>query len=479
MSEQQYQQVQRRFDIGNIKYVDPASQDDYQDRQQLLLRVKATVEQSLRLALQNSIPVGLNLTARPDLVDNIQVGKPQEAGREASIWQSYESADGDMLILGESGAGKTVLLEELTYQLIQQAERDRRALTPVILSLASWATRRLPLEKWLVEELALRYLVPPEVGQRFIEDDQIRLLFDGLDEVRENERGACIRAINQYKADHMIPVTVCGSTSEYLKNGVKLKLQEAFIVQPLSLQQIQEVLSRAGKQFAPIQAVLRTDIILQQVFSTPLMLYVLFNTYQDQSTPIDLGILNGSADECKAQLWSEYVERMTKLWAEKRYKGPYYDEQKVKEGLAWLAWQMKQHDLSELYLQQMQIDWFTVEPARWLPRFVKIGPVLFVLWGTKVISWGYVSFLNNTALMQLLHHKDGGYTFVHRQLLEYFARPYASKFPSQPLQPLPTITEEKQDVTVRVLPQQSRLCPKCRFALPIQARFCGRCGAKI
>src|SRR5690242_8535413 len=273
MSEQQHQQVQRHFDIGNIKYVDPASQDDYQDRQQLLQRVKAVVEQSLRLALQNSIPVGLNLTARPDLVDNIQADKPQEVGREASIWLSYEYADGDLLILGDAGAGKTVLLQELTYQLIQQAEKDRRALTPAILSLASWASKRLPLEEWLVEELALKYLVPPEVGQRFIEEDQLRLLFDGLDEVRENERGACIKAINQYKADHMIPLTVCCNTSEYLKTGVKLKLQEAFIVQPLSLQQIQEVLSQAGKQFASIQAVLRTDIILQQALSTPLMLY--------------------------------------------------------------------------------------------------------------------------------------------------------------------------------------------------------------
>jgi len=479
MSEQQHQQVQRGFDIGNIKYVDPASQDDYQDRQQLLQRVRDAVEQSLRLALQNSIPVGLNLTARPDLVDNMQVGKPQEAGREASIWQSYEYADGDLLILGEAGVGKTVLLEELTYQLIQQAERDRRALTPVILSLASWATRRLPLEIWLVEELALRYLVPPEVGQRFIEEDQLRLLFDGLDEVRENERGACIRAINKYKADHMIPVTVCGSTSEYLKSGVKLKLQEAFIVQPLLLQQIQEVLSRAGKQFASIQAVLRTDIILQQVLSTPLMLYVLFNTYPDQSTPVDLGILNGSADECKAQLWSKYIERMTRLWSEKRHKGPYYDEQKVKDGMAWLAWQMKQHGLSELYLHQIHRDWFTTEPARWFPRFVKIGPALFMLWGTKVISWGYVSFLNDTAHMHLLPHVGSSYAFVHRQLLEYFARPYTSKFPSQPLQPLPPITEKEQDVTVRVMPQQSLRCPKCRYALPIQARFCGRCGAKL
>jgi ribosomal protein L40E len=170
---------------------------------------------------------------------------------------------------------------------------------------------------------------------------------------------------------------------------------------------------------------------------------------------------------------------MTKLRDEKRHKGPYYDEQKVQDGLAWLAWQMKQHNLSELYLHQIHIDWFTTEPARWLPRFVKIGPVLFMLWDTKVISWGYVSFLNNTAHMHLLRNIGGSYTFVHRQLLEYFARPYASKSPSQPLQPLPTITKEEQEATVRVLPQQSRLCPKCRFALPIQARFCGRCGAKI
>jgi hypothetical protein len=483
MSEQQYRQMQQRFDIGNIKYVDPASQDDYQDRQLLLQKVKATVEQSLRLALQNSIAVGLTLAARPDLVDNAQASRPQETGQEASIWQSYEYADGDLLILGESGVGKTVLLEELTYQLIQQAEKDRRMLTPVLLNLASWATRRLPLEKWLVEELALKYLVPPEIGQHLVEEDQIRLLLDGLDEVRETERGACIQAINRYKADHMIPVTVCGGTTEYLKTGVKLKLQEAFIVQPLSLQQIQTVLSQAGKQFAPIQAILRTDIILQHVFSTPLMLYVLFNTFQDQSTLIDLGILNGSADECKAQLWSKYAERMIKRWNEQRSKGSYYDEQKVQDGLAWLAWQMKQHNLTELYLHQMHIDWFEAGPARWFPRFVKIGPVRFMLWGTKVISWDYVSFLNNAAHMHLLRHIDGGYAFVHRQLLEYFARPYASKSPSQPLQPLlmPPMqkAEPEPDVTIRALPQRSRLCPNCRFALPIQARFCGRCGAKL
>jgi hypothetical protein len=276
----------------------------------------------------------------------------------------------------------------------------------------------------------------------------------------------------------MIPVTICGGTTEYLKTGVKLKLQEAFIVQPLSLQQIQAILSRAGKQFAPIQAVLRTDIILQQVLSTPLMLYVLFNTFQDQSTPIDLGILNGSADECKARLWSKYVEHMISRWNEQRYKGPYYDEQKVQDGLSWLAWQMKQHNLTELHLHQIHIDWLEAGPARWFPRFVKIGPILFMLWGTKVISWSYVSFLNHSAHMHLLRNIGGSYTFVHRQLLEYFARPYASKSPSQPLPPIQK-EEPEQEVTMRVLPQQSHLCPKCRYVLPIQARFCGRCGTRL
>ncbi len=45
----------------------------------------------------------------------------------------------------------------------------------------------------------------------------------------------------------------------------------------------------------------------------------------------------------------------------------------------------------------------------------------YALWSAKVVPWNYSRFLDYAAERILLHKVGGGYIFVHRLLLDYFA----------------------------------------------------------
>ena len=70
------------------------------------------------------------------------------------IVKVFDKVGGGLLILGAPGAGKTTVLLQLCEQLLDRAERDLDQPMPVVANLDSWAGQRLPLDVWLVEELA-------------------------------------------------------------------------------------------------------------------------------------------------------------------------------------------------------------------------------------------------------------------------------------------------------------------------------------
>src|SRR5262249_7448026 len=123
-----------------------------------------------------------------------------------SIAQVYDDADGELLLLGEPGAGKTTLLLDLARALLRRAESDETHPMPVIFNLSSWTQKQPSLPDWLVEELHSKYQVPYTVGKNWIEAHQILPLLDGLDEVTQNARDACVQAISVYhqsQAEHL------------------------------------------------------------------------------------------------------------------------------------------------------------------------------------------------------------------------------------------------------------------------------------
>lgn len=266
----------------------------------------------------------------------------------------------------------STLLYDLALALTERAERDPIQPPPVVVSLSSWAEKRLPLEQWLAEELRTKYQVQRTLASGWLLADRLLPLFDGLDEMPEEARSACIDAINTYRQDHPLPIVVSTRSAEHLSQERKLQLQSAVEVQPLTTQQVQHYLAAGKRSLEAVRAVLSHNPILQELLTTPLLLSVVIFAYRGKAKK-DLPQL-GTAEEQQRQVFSYYVQRMLERPVT---RGRFTPEQ-TRRWLTWLAQQMQQHQLTEFYIERLQLTWLPTLQARkrfpWLNRLLVALP---------------------------------------------------------------------------------------------------------
>jgi predicted NACHT family NTPase len=221
----------------------------------------------LQPSLPQDILLDLGLTERPALVTralDVLVQRPALADKVLApgtpLIEVFDRVDRALLILGAPGAGKTTLLLTLARDLLQRAAQDPERPIPVVFPLSSWAALRRPLAVWLVDELQQRYDVPRQIGQAWVDADQVLPLLDGLDEVQAEHRAACGEAINTFRQDHgLLPLAVCSRITEYDALGVPLRLQGAVVVQPLTRAQVDSYLTQIGAPLAAVRQRLQED----------------------------------------------------------------------------------------------------------------------------------------------------------------------------------------------------------------------------
>jgi DNA polymerase III delta prime subunit len=340
---------------------DSTHHEKEKNRHQFLRKVHTIwIAGMLERSLEHTGMIKTTLYEQPGAVENpwkplmqeIE-GSARPISPDTSIAQVYDDSQHALLILGEPGAGKTTLLLELTRSLLERTERDEKYPMPVIFNLSSWAEKRAPLSRWLTEELEIRYQIPHQVAIEWVESKSMILLLDGLDEVVLEHRGACINAINAYRREHsFVPMVVCSRTEEYRTQKSYLTLDKAISVEPLTFQQIDAYLERAGEQAKAIHLSLRNDTKLRELVTTPLMLNVLIQTYQE--TSLD-DLLATSSEKRQQQLFNAYVGRMLSRGKIERQ----YPKEQTKHWLTWLARQMQLHDQTIFYIEQMQPDWLS------------------------------------------------------------------------------------------------------------------------
>jgi energy-coupling factor transporter ATP-binding protein EcfA2 len=359
--------------------------------------LKARYTKRLEYILDRQARIVLGLQVISDAVDPIwrQPLRAKRSGQAipqgTSIIDVFDKAEGQLLILGAPGAGKTTLLLELAQALLHRAQTDPNAQIPVVINLSTWGTKAEVLDLWLPNALNAAVGVVKPFARKLIEGRHLLLLLDGLDEVAESKRAACITAINTY-CDKYGPlhIAVCSRAAEYEAINARLELNDAITIAPLSKQQVLAVLERTEPSTAGLQTALEQDIYLRELLTVPLMINVAILAYAGQSVQ---AVASTSRAQHQQQLFSAYVVQMFA----QRGTGAYTPKQ-TRRWLRWLASNMYQDSVTDFLLEYMPPTWLT---NRWLYQALiglivglgiglSIGLVFGVVWW---LVWGMVGAL--------------------------------------------------------------------------------------
>ncbi|MGB3713944.1 MAG: NACHT domain-containing protein [Candidatus Promineifilaceae bacterium] len=319
-----------------------------------------------------------------------------------SIGSVFENTDRALLILGDPGAGKTTILLILAKDLIARARKDQSQPIPVVLNLVSWEATRRPLADWIEDELTAKYQIPRQLGRSWLESDQLVLLLDGFDEVRDRRRLECAEEINRFRETHgLTGIAVCSRTERYEASSINLKLGAAILLEPLTSDQVDEYLVAAGPRLVALRATIQKDRSLQEMTHSPLMLSVMGAAYSDVSgiqviheskssinvrTQDKIEYERGLDQNRRRRLFDAYVRKMFE-----RYGGdPAYPSRRTEMYLSWLARKLPQHNMSLFLIEQMQPSWLPT--LRWRRTYI-LSHGLIVGFVAGIILWLFLALI--------------------------------------------------------------------------------------
>jgi NACHT domain len=212
------------------------------------------------------------------------------------------------VVLGEAGAGKTVLVTELQRKLVE-APRPGDPL-PVIVRAAAWRPDRQSLLDWLADQLAADYgWLPVTLARALVARGMVLPILDGLDEMDRSLRPSAIARINKHHVYR--PLVVTSREKEYRdaanRNGAGVKGMVVVAVQPLLPADTMRYLDPSGKgAWARVLGEMDTDSSeLARVLANPLMLWLARLEYQGKS-PDNLTFF-GSGRAVERYLLDEFV----------------------------------------------------------------------------------------------------------------------------------------------------------------------------
>ena len=369
---------------------------EYEQRKILLGKVRQFwIEGFLQPSLQGIGVIKLDLKGRPDAIADLSQGiealsveldASYERLRETQIYEEMGQGR-TLLILGSPGAGKTIALLQLAQRLIERSELNLSLPIPVVFNLSSWAKDRKLIVDWLIDELREKYQVPKLLSEPWIRQQQLILLLDGLDEVKEEYRNDCIHALNKFIG--LFPqteVAVCSRVRDYEVLTERLQISSALCLQPLTSEQVHQFLDSVGGSLAGLKTLLLRDAELEQFAQTPLILNFMSVAYQGWSVEELTPQLRSTRDRDK-NLFNDYIDRRLE-----RGSASEYSKDKVLCWLRWLASWMVQEKQTIFLIEKMQPTWLTHRSERCIYRIIILtvtGAIagLAMIFGSVGLGW--------------------------------------------------------------------------------------------
>ena len=362
--------------------------------------IKGVLEKSIHGAAMLALELVEEAEAvkRPwDSVLRVPGQKDQPLPLDMELTQIFDEANETLLILGQPGSGKTIMLLDLCCSLIGRALEDDNQPIPVVFNLSTWSETYKTLDEWLVAELKSKYNVTKTVAEPWLKQSALCLLLDGLDEVAADQREACVQAINACRKSHdFLKLAVCSRTTDYENLSTKLELDQAISIRPLSADQIDAYLNGAGPELQAVRRTLQTDPALQELVRTPLLLSILVLAYKGRvmDTLTDLTTLEAQREH----IFSVYVQTALNRRGE---VVPFTDQQTC-HYLIWLAHQMQQDSRTSFMIEDLQPAWLTTQREKWQYHLILRGIVGLIFLGVEsslvLLAFAFIAAIDQTPI---------------------------------------------------------------------------------
>lgn len=340
-----------------------------------------------------------------------------------------EDASKKLLILGTPGSGKTITLLELAKNLVSScAKSNLEEPIPILLNISTWKVNNKGIINWIITELKDKYGVNLNDGERWLRERRLALLLDELDRLSVEERKVCIKEINQFLVEFRPKsIAVCSRLEEYKNSDLKLELEGAVCLLPLTKPQIIAYLNKIDK--SELVKAIEEESDLLEVAETPLLLSMLVLTFKDPEILVD----TKEWKECNSKKARRYYvfENFIQQMLDREIKSIYYANPptpyKTKYWLVQLAKILKTKSPTDFLIENIQPSWWlTVDEQKIYDLVVRltVGFVSGLTAGLYLGGWSHELVILLSAI--LMGTIVGGLSYIVTLILERHYNFYSS-----------------------------------------------------
>jgi tetratricopeptide (TPR) repeat protein len=349
----------------------------------------------------------------------------EQLSPQTKMVEVFDRCRGQLLVLGEPGAGKTTSLIELALDLVSRADTNADRRIPVMVDLSDWQSQ-LPAKKlrkgaeesvdWTIADWLLTKIQEYSVQQirQWLIDKRLVFLLDGLDEVQPEYQEKCIAALNDWLNSEWCSgeVVIACRRAQYENYQEKLKLQGAVYLQDLTDEQIKYFLNAINREWLWDEFV--QDVELLDLVRKPLLLSMTISISEQRE---ELFQQQEEASEPRSKLnllLDAYVDRRLEQGAE--CESRFYRQGRVpsieqsRKWLGILALNLLQESKNEFSIDQIQPSWLWSRSQMLL--YITILASFLCLFGGVIgtcFSWDYRSSFYWGCILGLIWSAVEGY----------------------------------------------------------------------